>query len=576
MPLLSCAVTELTDHIFMPIIRQLSHRLLERLSLDKLIGDRIYIDTEWATHSRTSTLENDAIVENNAFRVEANLQMNPTSQKWEFYTFHHTTAYGISPRTLHDSQPVFCDTVNRIKVIQMISPVTIVMNCKLQLMSADLSFSAPQQIFNAWENGAVFDFNDLMYDYPIPRPILETLYGLWKLDRQYGEPGGISFAKYLAYYSNNTIQVHTNRDIPGEYEAVIPMNDLKTLATLEYSEDRPNGEMEGRLPTSWEIPFMYTVQFGMPTLNLLQFPILVDNQLVPAKYIPHYAKNERINRTPEFHHGYADQKYDRRENHHFISSAKIPFYDDWKCPSNSAAVKNSHVEFAVMALQIDENEGLNTVIDFDADIDATYKLPPVVKEIMYQQGKYTTQPDSIITISLFREDKALIGGRDYTFDRDMKLRFKAMNTHSHYHAVLSIAGDIYNVNPDLWWMFAKYFNFLNDSIRSQVMQFINNGWWLGENGARLMLRADGNLYTANPFHPNNFDQLYASFVTSGFPCMRNRNHNEARAHYRGCGNLLNDSTGAQSGEGAGAYADYQHARIFRTVIIARKSGDSET
>src|SRR5574344_967586 len=171
MPLLSQPVSELTQHIFNPVIHQIVNRLIDLLGYTDVIGDQVYIHTDWSTHTRTSSLDNSVFLGQQTFRCNAHLQMNPSSQKYDCYSFQHTTAYGITNNTMNDSMPIYWDPENRVRIIEMRSPVTIALECELQINSAELAFQTPAQLFNSYDNGAISRFNDLAYDYPIPKPI---------------------------------------------------------------------------------------------------------------------------------------------------------------------------------------------------------------------------------------------------------------------------------------------------------------------------------------------------------------------------------------------------------------------
>ena len=56
MPLITCGILENVDHIFHPIVKQVAHRLVDSLNLTYIIGDEIYIDSNWSTHSKTSKI----------------------------------------------------------------------------------------------------------------------------------------------------------------------------------------------------------------------------------------------------------------------------------------------------------------------------------------------------------------------------------------------------------------------------------------------------------------------------------------------------------------------------------------
>lgn len=469
MPVLSRAINEQQDHIFMPVISQLSHRILQSLEFEDVIGDQIYINTDWSTHSITSDSTGNADVAQNFFQVDVNIQLNPTSQKWDMYTFHHTTAYGIDAR-IDYNEPIYYDKPNQVRMLEIVSPVSIVMNCNLTVQSSVLAFQAPQQIFNAHENGAVWHYNDLFFDYPVPKPILSVLLQIWKQDRVYGKQAGVDFIKYIKQRSNNGWNVMKHREL-DEYEIVIPVYDLKALCTLEYSEDRPQGVMEGKLPVAWSIPFVFTVQFSMPTLNILKYPCIINNQLLPETCIP-VDQTVRHNRMPEYHHGKQDEDYDKmKKQRPYPSYTQVPWYDDWIIPK-ARYVRTSHTPFLVLDLLVEEDKELN-IIDLKEDTDPSYALTPLTKEFLYQEGVYALDTHSPYHITMFRDGKELTPVKDFYFDDSLILRFKAIDKVSRYRIILTIMSDVRYVNPIWLPLLFKYYPYLGplikDSIRTRIL-----------------------------------------------------------------------------------------------------------
>ena len=471
MPVLARAINELTEHIFMPVISQLSHRILQSLEFDSVIGDQIYITTDWSAHSITSDSTGNADVAQNFFNVEANIQLNPTSQKWDMYTFHHTTAYGIDSR-IDYNEPIYYDKPNQIKMVETVSPVSIVMNCNLTVQSAELAFQTPQQIFNAHENGAVFHYNDLFFDYPVPKPIISVLVQIWRMDREFGKEAGVDFITYIKQRTNNGWNIAKHREL-DEYEIVVPVYDLKALCTLEYSEDKPQGVMENKLPVAWSIPFVFTVQFGMPTLNILKYPCIINNQLLPGNCIP-VDNNVRFNRMPEYHHGKQDEAYDKMKKvRPEPAYVQVPWYDDWIIPK-ARYLATAHTPFLVLDLQVEENSKINK-IDFKQDFDPTYQLSPLVKEFFYQEGIYALDTHAPYHITMFRDDKELTPLKDFTFSDDLVLTFKAIDKISRYRIVMSVMTDVTETHPVWLPLLFKYYKYLGPLLKESIKNRILNG-----------------------------------------------------------------------------------------------------
>ena len=501
MPIISQAITELQTHIYKPVMDQVSQLILQRLGYDKIIGDRIYINTDFSTHSQTSTIENDAVIGRTAFRVDAQIRANPSSQKWEFYTFHHTAAYGIGNRQLNNSFSTYIDKDNQVRMVEMRSPVTIEMNCELNLATADLAYQAPQELFNAWGTGDVVEYVDLVYDYPIPKTLVNVLHTIWRLDRLGGQTAGISFDKYIAKYTDDTYGITVNRsdiDNPSKIEMTLRCFNLKALFSLEYSDDRPQAVKDERMTTGYTLSFVATVQFGLPTINILQYPVVVTNIPIPKEIIP-IDRYNRFNRIPERHHGHADEYYDKMHNHpRFAQASQTPFYDEWRVPSNTPVCRYAKEAAVILHLTVDENENLDTVIDLSAMTDSSFGITNVVKEILYQQGEESVEATAIYTVALFKNDRQLVPYKDYTFNEDLQLKFRARSLYNHYRLVIFAPLDISKIDPKWWGLLQKYFPYFSHGIQIQIenaMQLggpLHNKKWPD----RIYIDANGNIYDA--------------------------------------------------------------------------------
>ena len=477
MPLLTQPVSELTQHVFDPIIHQIINRVIDLLGLTDTIGDQVYINTDWSTHVRTSGLNNEVFLGQQRFQCDAHLQMNPTSQKFDFYSFQHTAAYGITNNTLNDSMPVYYDKENCVRIIEMRSPVSIALNCELQINSAEIAFQTPLQLNNSYDNGSVVKFNDLAYDYPVPKAILSVLYGLWKMDRIKGAPAKISFREYIARNTGERWQYHKHRE-KNQYELVVPVIDAMTLATLDYSDDRPQGVIEGKLPVTYTIPFLYTIQFAMPSLSILQYPPVCNNQLVPGRLIPQ-SSIERFNNLKDVDGDKAFQGYRSINDSKFARYVQMPHYDEWIVPSGAPVRSCSHTPVVIAAALIDDETTLESSVDFSQNLDTEVTLQDVVKEILYQQGEESVTYDCIYSVSVFKEDRQLLPNVDYTFNEDLLLKFKGSDLYSHYHVVVGVITDLSKLNPKWYDLLKRYYPFLNPTLKTQIKSWVDNGKWTG-------------------------------------------------------------------------------------------------
>lgn len=499
MPVLSRPTRELNTHIFLPVIEQVIHRILATLGYADYIGDRIFVNTEWTAVSKTSDINNQPNTGTTLFKVEPNIQMNPTSQKWDCYTFHHTAAYGIGVNTLNNTFPIYHDPFNGVRIVEMRSPVTIALSCELILQSPEMAFQTPLMLFNGYENGCVFHYNDLFYDYPIPEPIMSVLYEIWRMDRLRGKDNKVPFVQYLQSNSDCKWSYHKNRERP-QYELTIPVFDLKTLATLEYSDDRPQAVVKDKVAVGFSIPFQYTIQFAMPSMTILKYPVMINNQLIPPQYIP-IDQTSRFNNLEETHGHIALERCRRTGEGPYRTPpgcVKFPFYDDWEVPFSSTVPKSDYAAVAIYGIMVNEEDPhLLTEEDLTQDVSDEYKLKQVVKDILINQGVGSMSLRSIYNVSLYRDDKLLMGGKDFWFDGKI-LKFRAINTYGHYRCVISATTNILRVGEEFRHLLLEYFVDLPQHMKMQIKSMIESGHWRERDWPKwVTLEMDGWIYDRN-------------------------------------------------------------------------------
>lgn len=495
MPLITCGILENVDHIFHPIVKQVAHRLVDSLNLTSIIGDGIYIDSDWSTHSKTSSLSKDAIVNADQFRVEVTVQLNPTSQRWDCYTFVHSCAHDLTLNNINDRVPIFYDKNNSVRIIEMQTPVTFQLNCKISLQEAELAYTVANQLYAKYENGTVVHMNDLIYDYPLPKEILTILLKIWDMDRINGKGSGDSFYNYLKKNSNGVLELNTNRNIKNEYEVLVSKVSLQTLGALEFSNDKPDVEKSEKLSSVFDIPFTYTIQFGMPNITLMHYPCLINNQLLPAEFIPR-DNHSRFNRMPEGREYKSLEHRDQLIKDYDEDYLRVPVYDDWIVPDEANLSNRELSPFLIMAVMVDENEDLYTEVDLADDSDPNCIFPPVLKEILYQEGEDALESDAIVMIQLYRKDKRLVPKKDFNFSDNLVVTFNALNLHDQYHVVLS-TNYINHINAKWLWLLAKYFTFLPGKLKYEFRDFFNNELSSINKNGTYRLNDDGWIYQKN-------------------------------------------------------------------------------
>ncbi len=476
MPFISSPIMESPEHIFKPVIEQIAFRLVATLDLIDVVKDNIYINTDFMSKTSTSNLAKDAIINVDALRVDAQIQLNPTSQKWDSYTFTHTISHGIYRTSFGDMTPIYYDGVNSVRVTELLTPATVQMNCVFHVRSANLAYRLPTQLRNIFGSGMV-QYEDLFFDYPIPKPILHVIEGIRKQDRSI-EPD-TSLYDYIRVRTNNTWALNQNRVKTDTKEYIRQVRNLQSLLAVEYTDDRPNVVKTNDSAAEWEIPVVLTLQFGVPQLLLMHYPAVVGNKLLPSTYISE-EDAQRDNRLVGNFHSSSLNRYMKltANKHHYYPEPQVthsPKYDEWLPPTDWRYHKYGHTTIATIGILLDENEELLTTLDMKQFSDEAFDLQRFVKMILMYEGKFATRPNSIITLSIFGNDRMLSWERDIDITDDLVIKFKGVDLHTQYRLVISVCRDLRYIDPTWHWILDHFKPHFDLSMQQAIDKAFHEG-----------------------------------------------------------------------------------------------------
>lgn len=477
MPIVYSAISEQTEHIYDVIARQFAHKILRDLNLLTNFGDKIYIDTGYTTPQNTSDENHNSVVRNNKLIVRAKPNTNPTSLKWDNLTGTHVTGQYIDYRSIHTQFPtIFADKAVDVFLREMCIPTYLTFEFELELVSRDQAYEIPAQLFRRFAAGQCFT-ETLTYDYPVPNDILTLIYSLYKM-RRLATPK--SFVEYVNICSNNKFQANRSRaKEQPKLEFVIPKTLINTVATLSYTEDKPEEVKNNRSANAYQIKFNVETQFERADMVCLQYPPVIDNQLLPGNMIPRPRTSMPMESLDGDHplKVYNDQS---KENAIIgISPIIMPYYDDWLIPHDKLKM-NSYKEFLTAMFLIEENAPDNiTEIGLSGDLGEGYQLHPIVKRILKLQKNESFRTDCIFNISVYvgqiRIDPSLL---QLTDDLVVKVPCKTIN--KNHRIVLSEITDIKYLNPK--WLSELYKDCPYFHLCKPIEDLINKGLLTINNG----------------------------------------------------------------------------------------------
>lgn len=456
MPILPSVITEITNHVFDPIVHQLIYRLIAKLGYTDLFSNNIYINTDYSSHSNTTDDKNNPILRGNRFVADVTYQMNPSSTKWNTANFNNTAAYGLSNTSLRNQNLLLMDRVSKISLWEMNKPCSVIMNCRMVFVNKAHAYQTPAMLNNVYYDGSVIETNDLFFDYQLPGDILKVLQKLYELREL-----DINFYDYVRFGSSGILGYDLNKKTADRPEWIINKANVQMLSSVEYNDDQPDGKKTGSSVNSFEVPFVYTFQFNVPSIVFLEYPIIVNNKLVPFEYIP----VDKVNTPPAYHGNMIVRdinEYYQKYKANPTFCYKCPFYEDWNVSSSAMPRTYSQDPFYIGTLLIDDPEA-KQVIDLTGDIGDGNKLHPLIIELIRVQKERSFNYNSLINIAVYK-DNNILDKKEYTLtfteDNRIELSFYTREINFIYRLVLSQITNPIFLDEDLWDVLFFYRRYL--------------------------------------------------------------------------------------------------------------------
>ena len=478
MPIVYSTISEQTDHIHDVVVHQLCQKLLFDLNILTDLKDKIYIDTGYSAPQKTSDDDNNSILRQNKLIVKSTPNVNPNSLKWDSLNGKHTTGQMIQGRHIFRQFPILlADKASDIYLHEMTVPSGVDLEFELELVSRDQAYEVPSQLFRMYATGQVFS-EILSYDYPIPADILTMIFSLYKM-RRLTNP--LSFVDYIKICSNDLIQYNVSRKLKdGNVELVIPKTNINVIASMDYSDNKPDEIKVNRSANAYQIKFTLNAQYERADMVLLRYPCVVNNQLVPSNMIVAKPSTTILSSLPIKANITSEQ-----ESIHALSSlvdktacVKLPYYDDWTMVPSLATLR-SYRNFLTAIFLIEEDPDNSTLIDLSGKLGEEDELHPIVKEILSVQGTDSFYTGAIFHLAVYYGDKHLDPGT-LSFSSDLKLSVGCNKIDYTHRIVLSEITNIKYLDEKWLQYLYKYKDFF--LVYPSVINYINNNF-LNDNGS---------------------------------------------------------------------------------------------
>ena len=360
---LARVVSESMIHIIEPVADQSLRFVIGRLGLSGLM-EEIQIVSDFRDVSKATDDNKNAKLIDYRVRAKLNPSVNPTNNKWDGYKTAIDLGNGNAivrqedvtrkkrPWTGNDftgrDYSIFHDEDLFVDITEWNVGSTLSMEVKMDFHDLTPAQDALSAIFATFTNGDMVGYVPVQYDYPIPEDIqlvLKKIY--WMSDM---EKSNEAYAEWLNKKSIGFLSWNTNRNNINVRELVGLKNNTQALFLIECSQDQP--EVGNNRFT---VNFNLTVQYSRTNRLIMDYPIIINNQLLPFDYVPCTKEERQVNRGPFMWQNsavnlYWHQQY-KRDN---PIPAMYPWWDKWELPYHSIIAKKGFRPIFIAAITLDD------------------------------------------------------------------------------------------------------------------------------------------------------------------------------------------------------------------------------
>lgn len=283
--------------------------------------------------------------------------------------------------------------------------------------------------------------HELIYHYPTP-PVFHAILREIHAKRENVAGYGEDFTAWLEKHYDHRMTVLSNLD--GSRGAVaIPEKQIQVQGWLSFNDqpEEPEKEDDG---DSWIVSFDYTVQYDKVTGMVMDYPIVVHNQLLDDKYLdlqePYNPYN--VKRKPS-HSGRLNDTFSRINYNAdtAFQGVSIPSFDDWK-PAGSN-YRTVPIFTSLIGVELgDPHQVVNLM-----ELGETALSQSVTNFIFRHRSKIPHYQASAFHLTFYKGKMAVDPGAFY-IDEDLNVRaHNPLDPRDIHHVRLSVMSDLRNLSP---------------------------------------------------------------------------------------------------------------------------------
>ena len=458
---LANVVGESMIHIIEPVADQALRFVAGKLGILNLM-EEIQLVSDFREVSKVTDSNHNAKLIDYRIRARLMPNVNPSNNKWEGmktvadlgngnaivrqdgnkrmkspWSGHDITSKNIS---IFHHEDLFLD------MTEWNVGSTMTMEVKLDFHDLTPAQECLSNIFATFTNWECIGCFPIQYDYPIPKPIAAVLRQIYKHTNE--EQSHEAYDAWIKAHSAGCLSWNVSRNNLNVRELVGLKNCAQAMYLIECQQDAP--EVGNNRFT---INMNLTVQYARTNRIIFDYPILVNNKLLPFAIVPCNQSVRTANHGPfQWQNEAVDKYWNSMYNYSDPAPIKYPWWDPWYVPGDCVLRQTGFHPIYTAALELDDLDKEDGVTRLNIIDDLPgYKLRDDLIEMLRSgKNKCLGHNFTYINLSVF--------AHDYMVDRELLdfdgtyLTIKSRRPEPNYRLVISVNPTPRTLKPQINWV----------------------------------------------------------------------------------------------------------------------------
>lgn len=407
---LTTTLPDLYRVTIMDVAKQITNYMHHSAGITSMFKNRYLFSSIGSSTSMSNNEDGDPNVTENRAEIMVKYSSSKSDRTNEANDHNDDKQTSLPWGDIGERYPLFRDVEHNIIWVTHDTLYTITQEHRLVFDDMVAAIDAQQRIKALYSDG-VFT-SDVLTSQILPSMITGITYALFKQT----DADPTTYVDYLRTYSLQKITKMHNRHDDTDVALGFIINKNGLVSRIEFDQGEPEVIGSDKSANMYALSYTVTTQVSLSGLMTVEFPIVVNNMLVPSEYLGITEEVYTKRRLPAHPVVDINTFISTLDDHRFTTTEpyRMPWYDDWDLPPQYTT--NKTFPICIVNFTIDDVANPNGVTELD--INDIGLIPEIMDNINSMDAPLL--PSSLYHISVFR-DNVMIEPSVLTYDTDTQI-----------------------------------------------------------------------------------------------------------------------------------------------------------